>query len=173
MMTETVPPAVSAATSVLAPAMISRTALEAASAAFLAVALTESAAARVRCAFPAACMAACTDTCLPPVAGVEVIRRVDVRIRILVGFTGEGRPLGCWWALFPYCVCVSAQSCLAVCNSMDCSLPGSSVHGIFQARVPSLSEILFQHVFNLNKLLKYMSSLKKKRLNLPDLVCIL
>ena len=28
-----------------------------------------------------------------------------------------------------------AQSCLTLCNSMDCSLPGSSVHGIFQAIV--------------------------------------
>ena len=28
-----------------------------------------------------------------------------------------------------------AQSCLTLCNSMDCSLPGSSVHGIFQARI--------------------------------------
>ena len=27
-----------------------------------------------------------------------------------------------------------AQSCLTLCNPMDCSLPGSSVHGIFQAR---------------------------------------
>ena len=28
-----------------------------------------------------------------------------------------------------------AQPCPALCNPMDCSLPGSSVHGIFQARV--------------------------------------
>ena len=28
-----------------------------------------------------------------------------------------------------------AQSCLTLCNPMDCSLPGSSVHGIFQARI--------------------------------------
>ena len=28
-----------------------------------------------------------------------------------------------------------AQSCLIPCNFMDCSLPGSSVHRIFQARV--------------------------------------
>ena len=28
-----------------------------------------------------------------------------------------------------------AQSCLTLCNPMDCSLPGSSVHGIFQAIV--------------------------------------
>ena len=27
------------------------------------------------------------------------------------------------------------QSCPTLCNPMDCSLPGSSVHGIFQARV--------------------------------------
>ena len=28
-----------------------------------------------------------------------------------------------------------AQSCLTLSDPMDCSLPGSSVHGIFQARV--------------------------------------
>ena len=28
-----------------------------------------------------------------------------------------------------------AQSCLTLCDSMDCSLPGSSVHGISQARI--------------------------------------
>ena len=27
------------------------------------------------------------------------------------------------------------QSCLTLCNPMDCSLSGSSIHGIFQARV--------------------------------------
>ena len=41
------------------------------------------------------------------------------------------------------CVCVHvcvrarvlAQSCPTLCDPMDCSLPGSSVHGIFQARI--------------------------------------
>ena len=28
-----------------------------------------------------------------------------------------------------------AQSCLTLCDPMNCSPPGSSVHGIFQARV--------------------------------------
>ena len=28
-----------------------------------------------------------------------------------------------------------AQSCPTLCDPMDCSLPGSSVHGIFQVRV--------------------------------------
>ena len=28
-----------------------------------------------------------------------------------------------------------AQTCLTLCDSMDCCLPGSSVHGILQARI--------------------------------------
>ena len=32
------------------------------------------------------------------------------------------------------CVLVT-QPCLTLCNPMDCSPPGSSVHGIFQARL--------------------------------------
>ena len=36
-----------------------------------------------------------------------------------------------------------AQSCLTLSNPMDCSLPGSSVHGIFQARVLELGTIAF------------------------------
>ena len=32
------------------------------------------------------------------------------------------------------CVCVCAQSCLTLCDPMECSPPGSSVHGILQAR---------------------------------------
>ena len=28
-----------------------------------------------------------------------------------------------------------AQSCLTLCDAMDCSLPGFSVHGILQARI--------------------------------------
>ena len=30
---------------------------------------------------------------------------------------------------------VGTQSCLTLCDPMDCSLPGSSVHGILQARI--------------------------------------
>ena len=33
------------------------------------------------------------------------------------------------------CCSKSLQLCLTLCNTMDYSLPGSSVHGIFQARV--------------------------------------
>ena len=39
------------------------------------------------------------------------------------------------------CVCVCAhtkslQSCLTLCDPMDCSPPGCSVHGILQTRIP-------------------------------------
>ena len=35
----------------------------------------------------------------------------------------------CW------CHCSLTKSCLTLCDPMDCSLPGSSVHGILQARI--------------------------------------
>ena len=39
-----------------------------------------------------------------------------------------------------------AQSCQTLCSPMDCSLPGSSVHGILQARIPEWVTILFSRV---------------------------
>ena len=36
-----------------------------------------------------------------------------------------------------------AQSCQTLSDPMDCSLPGSSIHGIFQARVLEWSAIAF------------------------------
>ena len=38
-----------------------------------------------------------------------------------------------------------AQSCPTLCDPMDCSLPGSSVHGIFQARVLEWVAISFSN----------------------------
>ena len=60
-----------------------------------------------------------------------------------------------------------AQSCLTLCDPMDCSLSGSSVHGIFQARVlewvaitcafsfllRALGVLLTQEVLNLTKVI--------------------
>ena len=37
-----------------------------------------------------------------------------------------------------------AQSCLTLCNPMDCSLPGSSLHGILQARILQWVAISFR-----------------------------
>ena len=41
-----------------------------------------------------------------------------------------------------------AQLCLTLSDPMDCSLPGSSVHGIFQARVLEWGAIGVQLVYN-------------------------
>ena len=37
----------------------------------------------------------------------------------------------------------SLQSCLTLCDPMDCSPPGSSIHGILQARIPEWIAISF------------------------------
>ena len=47
-----------------------------------------------------------------------------------------------------------AQSCPTLSDPMDFSLPGSSVHGIFQARVLEWGAIVFKHIQN-----KIMASL--------------
>jgi len=48
-----------------------------------------------------------------------------------------------------------AQSCLTLSDLMDCSLPGSSVHGIFQARVLEWGAIAFS-----NKVVKVVQIIK-------------
>ena len=40
------------------------------------------------------------------------------------------------------------QSCPTLSDPMDCSLPGSSIHGIFQARVLEWGAIAFSDVGN-------------------------
>ena len=45
-----------------------------------------------------------------------------------------------------------AQSCLTLCNPMDCSLPGSSVLGIFQAIVLEWGAISFRCINKWNML---------------------
>ena len=39
--------------------------------------------------------------------------------------------------------CLVAKSCSTLCDTMDCSLTGSSVHGIFQARILERVAIAF------------------------------
>jgi len=39
-----------------------------------------------------------------------------------------------------------AQSCLILSDPTDCSLPGSSIHGIFQARVLEWGAIAFSAI---------------------------
>ena len=62
---------------------------------------------------------------------------------------GENTGVGCHFLL--QCMKVKSesevtQSCPTLCNPMDCSLPGSSIHGIFQARVLEGVDIAFSDV---------------------------
>src|SRR5574337_1067749 len=59
---------------------------------------------------------------------------------------GKNTGVGCHFLL--QCMKVKsesevAQSCPTLSDSMDCSLPGSSIHGIFQARVLEWGAIAF------------------------------
>ena len=59
---------------------------------------------------------------------------------------GKNTGVGCHFLL--QCMKVKsdsevAQSCLTLCNPMDCSPPGSSIYGIFQARVLEWGAIAF------------------------------
>ena len=61
-----------------------------------------------------------------------------------------------------------AQSCLTLSNPMDCSPPGSSVHGIFQARVLERGAIAFSGGYGR----EYIEHLSKIPLYLHELHCI-
>ena len=59
-----------------------------------------------------------------------------------------------------------AQLCPTLSDPMDCSLPGSSVHGIFQARVLEWGAIAFSDLLMVTReKVKDYSSLKKNILN--------
>ena len=56
-----------------------------------------------------------------------------------------------------------AQSCLTLSDPMDCSLPGSSIHGIFQARLLEWGAIAFSD--------DYLDNILKSRdITLPTMV---
>ena len=54
-----------------------------------------------------------------------------------------------WWStdtLFLWSESEVTQSCLTLCDPMNCRLPGFSIHGIFQARVLKWVAISFSRV---------------------------
>ena len=53
------------------------------------------------------------------------------RFRVTESAGWGGSPLSGYGS----CACLVAQSCLILCDPTDCSPPGSSVHGISQARI--------------------------------------
>ena len=68
--------------------------------------------------------------------------------RLLCPWDSPGKNTGVGCQFLPQCMKVKsqsevAQSCLTLSDPMDCSPPGSSVHGIFQARVLEWGAIAF------------------------------
>ena len=73
-------------------------------------------------------------------------RRQPTRLACPWDSLGKNTGVGCHF--LPQCIKVKsqsevAQSCPTLSDPMDCSLPGSSVHGIFQARVLEWGAIAF------------------------------
>ena len=84
-------------------------------------------------------------------------RRQPTRLRRPWDSAGKNTGVGCHFLL--QCVKVKserevAQSCPTLSDPMDYSLPGCSVHGIFQARVLEWGAIAFSRLFNLVTSLK-------------------
>ena len=78
---------------------------------------------------------------------------------------GKNTGVGCHFLL--QCMKVKsesevAQSCPTLSDPMDCSLPGSSTHGIFQARVLERGAIAFSCLKEENYTLKHLYSSWKK-----------
>ena len=80
-------------------------------------------------------------------------RRPPTRLPCPLDSPGKNTGVGCHFLL----QCMKAkseskvsQSCLTLSDPMDCSLPGSSIHGIFQARVLEWGAIAFSLVSSRN-----------------------
>ena len=75
-------------------------------------------------------------------------RRQPIRLHHPWDSPGKNTGVGCHF-LLQYMKVKSesevAQSCPTLSDPMDCSLPGSSVHGIFQARVLEWGAIAFSY----------------------------
>ena len=72
---------------------------------------------------------------------------------------GKNTGVGCHFLL--QCMKVKSesevtQSCLTLSNPMDCSLPGSSAHGIFQARVVEWGAIAFSYLLSILSQITYI-----------------
>ena len=76
-------------------------------------------------------------------------RRQPTRLRHPSDSPGKNTGVGCHFLLQRMKLKSEsevAQSCLTLSDPMDCSLPGSSVHGIFQARVLEWGAIAFSDI---------------------------
>ena len=78
---------------------------------------------------------------------------------------GKNTGVGCHFLL--QCMKVKSesevfQSCPTLSNAMDCSLPGSSIHGIFQARALEWGAIAFSNFIVKSCYLEHLSSPRQR-----------
>ena len=90
-------------------------------------------------------------------------RQQPIRLRCPWDSPGKNTGVGCHFLL--QCMKVKserevAQLCPTLRDPMDCSLPGSSVHGIFQARVLEWVAIAFRKVLMSSSQIVYTASLQ-------------
>ena len=96
---------------------------------------------------------------------VQPHRRQPTRLRRPWDSPGKNTRVGCHFLL--QCMKVkseseAAQSFPTLSDPIDCSLPGSSVHGIFQARVLEWDAIAFSDIYHLS-ICKYDMKLTERR----------
>ena len=75
------------------------------------------------------------------------------------------------WLFNEVCCGLVAKSCLTLCNPMDYSPPGSSIYGIFQARIPEWvgNHLLLQGIFPTQELNPHLLHWQKDSLPLSHL----
>ena len=86
-------------------------------------------------------------------------------IRLLCPWDSPGKNTGAGCHFLLQCMKVKsgsevAQSCLTPSDPMDCSLPDSSIHGIFQARVLEWGATAFSNIYKTE--IKSLQSLERK-----------
>ena len=74
-------------------------------------------------------------------------RRQPTRLPCPWDSPGKNMGVGCHFLL--QCMKVKSFSRPTLCDPMDCSLPGSSIHGIFEARVLEWGAIAFSNLISL------------------------
>ena len=99
-----------------------------------------------RCCCCCCCCCYCCQVASVVSNSVQPHRWQPTRLRCPWDSPGKNTGVGCHFLL--QCMKVKsesevAQSCLTLSDPKDCSLPGSSIHGIFQARVLEWGAVAF------------------------------
>ena len=93
----------------------------------------------------------CCCCCVTSIVSNSVRPHRRQPTRLLHPWDSPGKNTGVGWHFLLQCMKVKsesevAQSCPTLSDAMDCSLPGSSIHGIFQARVLEWDAIVFSDI---------------------------